>query len=202
MGEYERGDFDDPFTLVSPTTADRFKLRARLLPNEGLTITGVVHTRRFENDDARTSLVAPFDLATDNFSGYLKYRRGRSSTYAGYTRQEWDSEIINRGTTLPGFQGGLQFDFPSIYRYEVNNVTGGLGWDFTDAVRAGLDLRFYDNSGTFALDWQQYLFFAEFRSPAGYLLRLSYQRNEYDEDAFDFDDYQSNIVAVSVGYRF
>ncbi len=41
-----------------------------------------------------------------------------------------------------------------------------------------------------------------FLSPAGYVVRLLYSRNSYDEAQFDFDDFESNIVTISVGYRF
>ena len=79
---------------------------------------------------------------------------------------------------------------------------GGVGWDFTEVLRGGVDLNVYDNHGTFPLTWRQYLLFVDLRSPAGYLIRFSYQRNDYNEDGFDFDDYDADMVTVSVGYRF
>ena len=84
----------------------------------------------------------------------------------------------------------------------IDMLTGGGGYDISDRVSAGLDLNIYRNQGTFALDWTQVAVVGEFRSPTSYTLRLAYQRNQYDEREFDFDDYGSNIVTVSMGYRF
>ena len=56
LGEYERGSYDNPLTLIAPTSMDRFKVRARYRPAGGLSLTGVFYARRLENTLARPSL--------------------------------------------------------------------------------------------------------------------------------------------------
>ena len=69
-------------------------------------------------------------------------------------------------------------------------------------VAAGTDLSYHRNRGSFGLDWEQYRFYGELLSPAGYLLKVTYQYNSLDEQAFDFDDYSAHMMTLSVGYRF
>ena len=90
LGEYERGTYDNPFTLVAPTTLDRVKARVRFLPIDGLAVTGVFYTRRIENDLARPSrgpvvprstlsgtVRDPASLDTTDFTIHAAYDRGQ-----------------------------------------------------------------------------------------------------------------------------
>ena len=136
-----------------------------------------------------------FDLS--NFAVNVVYHEADWSVYGNYFHQKIDNSI----THLVDAEG-VAFPHASIYDASLNMGRGGLRYAFTPAVAAGGELLVYKNKGTWQLDWQMYKIFVEFDSPAGYLLRVAYQRNEYDEKDFDFDDYGSNIVTVSVGYRF
>lgn len=57
LGEYERGNYDNPFTLVAPTSMDRVKARVRLRPTADLAITGSFLTRRLENNRQGASIL-------------------------------------------------------------------------------------------------------------------------------------------------
>ena len=76
------------------------------------------------------------------------------------------------------------------------------GFALSELVAVGTEILAYRNRGTFGLDWEQYRFFVELPSPAGYLVKLSYQYNSLNETDFDFDDYSAHMVTASVGYRF
>lgn len=215
LGEYERGTYDNPFTLVAPTTLDRVKLRARLRPLDGLTLTSVFHAQRIENDVAgptlgptvaRSSLTGaasdPTSLDTTDITVHATYSRDQTSVFGGYTRREVSNEVRNRVTTSPGFLGGQVFDFLAIYQSDVDRLFAGTWLDVTDRFGGGVDISHHRNRGSFGLDWKQYRLSGEFRSPAGYLVRTTYQYNALNEMDVDFDDYRSHIVTVSVGYRF
>jgi hypothetical protein len=60
----------------------------------------------------------------------------------------------------------------------------------------------YKNKGSFGLDWKMLDLFAEFTAREGYLLRATYQRNDYSQSAFNDNDYKANIFMLSAGYRF
>jgi len=198
LAEYELGDYQNPFTRVSPTRLDRFKLRVRYHPAavEGLSVNGSILARRFDND------LTDYALSTHNYTLHLRYQLGPALAYGGYSRQDWDAAIVNEVRTAPGFLGGQSFEHASLYDYKVDMFTGGLAYDVTAAVHAGVDWSVYNNRGSFGQDFRQVRLFTDLVSPAGYVFRLMYWRNSYDEIDFDFDDYSSNIFTLSVGYAF
>lgn len=200
MGEYERGDYDNPLTLISPTSMDRVKARVRFAPGNGLTVTGAFLTRRIENNLAspihptvgRTG--EPATLRSTSLAGHAAYTRDPVSVFGSYTRKEVSHDISN-------LVNGL-LSVPILYESDLDRGAGGVTVALTERVRVGTDLSAYRNRGSFGLDWEQYRVFTELLSPAGYLVNLSYRYNALDEVQFDFDDYSAHIVEVSLGYRF
>jgi hypothetical protein len=104
--------------------------------------------------------------------------------------------------TAPGFGGGAIFMFPVFYESKINMGRGGVRVPFGELFAAGLDFTAYSNKGSFPLSFNRFDLYADITSPAGYLLRVAYQRYDYKENEFDFDDYKANIILVSVGYTF
>jgi len=218
LAEYERGVFENPFTLVSPETLNRFKVRARIFPIEPLTITGIINIRRIDYEDVPLVSVVPGGLSTDNYSVYVRYRFEDSAAYGGYTRQEWEQTIVNLVSSVPGFGALPPQRIDASYDSKINNFSAGFNHSFTESFLAGADLNWFDNSGTFPstpvdpfplsafgsfpLDWTQFQLWGQFKTTAGYLIRIAYQRNDYNEEIFTFDDYDANMVTVSVGYAF
>jgi hypothetical protein len=218
LAEYERGSYENPFTLVSPETLNRFKVKAKIFPTEAFTITGIIYIRRIDYEEVPVVSVVPGKLATDNYSIYVRYAFEDTKVYGGYTRQEWDQTIVNRGQTAPGFGGGVPFTIDASYDSKINNLKAGFNHNFNESFLAGADLNWFDNSGTFPsdfpgsfplsafgsfpLDWTQFQLWGQFKTTAGYLIRIAYQRNDYNEERWDFDDYDANMVTVSVGYAF
>ncbi len=208
LAEYERGSYDNPFTLVAPTSMDRVKFRARLRPAEGVAVVGTFLTRRIENDLAgsihptqpRTG--APATLRPTDLGLNVTYARDRYSVFGGYSRRDVSNEVVNQIVTEPGFLGGLMFEIAALYESNLDMASGGARAELSDALAVGTEIFTYRNRGTFGLDWEQYRFFVELPSPAGYVLNLSYQYNSLNEQDFDFDDYSSHVVTASVGYRF
>jgi hypothetical protein len=208
FAEYERGDYDNPFTLVAPTSVDRVKARVRVRPTKGLTFTGVVLSRWLENDlalpihptEPRTGASAT--MRQTNATLHAAYARDSVEIYGSYSRHELSNDIRNLVTTAPGFQGGQTFPWESLYEADIDRGSGGVKLAVTQRVTLGSDLSAYRSRGSFGLDWEQYRVFTELLSPAGYLVHLSYRYNALDEVQFDFDDYSAHIAEVSIGYRF
>ena len=200
MGEYERGNYDDPFTLIAPTGMDRVKARVRFMPGNGLTVTGAFLTRRIENDLAgpvhptEPRAGDPATLRTTSFTAHTGYDREMVSVHGSYTRQEISNDVTN---LVNGF-----LSVATLYQSDLDRGAGGLTVAVTDSVKVGTDLSAYRNRGSFGLDWEQYRVFTELLSPAGYVVNLSYRYNALDETLSDFDDYSAHIAEVSIGYRF
>lgn len=200
MGEYERGAYDDPFTLIAPTSLDRVKARVRFRSGNGLTVTGAFLTRRIENDLAapihptEPRAGDPASFRTTSFTAHAAYAMAPVSVYGSYTRQESTNDITN---LLNGSRA-----VAILYESDLDRGAGGVSVALSDSVTIGTDLSAYRNRGSFPLNWEQYRVFTELLSPVGYLVKLGYRYNALDETGFDFDDYSAHIAEVSVGYRF
>jgi hypothetical protein len=187
---------------------DRFKVRVRALPADGLSVTGTFLARRLSNDlagavhptDPREG--RPTQLDSTNFTVHVAYDVAPVSVFGNYSRHNVTNDVRNVITTLPGFGGGQRFDYVSLYESDIDRGAGGLTVDVNQRVRLGTVLSAYRNRGTFGLDWEQYRLFTELLASDGYLLKLAYQYNSLDESLFTFDDYSAHMVTLSVGYRF
>ena len=125
-----------------------------------------------------------------------------TSPYGGFTYLDIDNRVRNEVETLPGFGGGQVFDWSSIYESQTNHLYGGIRIDTNSYLTLGFDTVIYANSGTFELDKKTYSLYALIKSAAGYTLRFGYEREDYNEEAVNFDDYDANIFTVGVGYDF
>ena len=112
----------------------------------------------------------------------------------GTAARDVSNEVVNQVVTEPGFLGGLMFEVAALYESNLDMASGGARAELSDALAVGSEIFTYRNRGTFGLDWEQYRFFVELPSPAGYVLNLSYQYNSLNEQDFDFDDYSSHVV--------
>ena len=196
VGDIEKGDYDNPYTLVSPTSRDRVSARLRLRGPSGFSLNTAASYRRLRNSLS--------DMSSDSsgVSGRLAFRREAFSTYVGYSHHGLDFDLLSTIQTLPGFLGNQSFAYESLYESRTHSVNGGARIGITRTLDMGGDVRAHHNRGSFDLSWWSTRLFAELDLPGGYALRCSYQRSDYGETDFDFDDYHLDMVVISFGYRF
>jgi predicted porin len=196
FGEYERGVYDNPFTLISPSDYARYKVRLRAKPTPESNIVAVFLRREIDNDDSDA------DLTSNTISVRGSYKMHPVKLYGAYSRKDIDNDVRNDVTTLPGFGGGQVFPWESLYEANINQALAGIGFEAHENLTLGLHALIYTNSGSFELDKKEFSTYALVKCPAGYTLRFGYDREDYNEDAADFDDYDANIFTVGVGYDF
>jgi hypothetical protein len=194
FGEYERGNYDDPITLVSPTDLNRLKFRARATVTQALSIVGTFLRRDIDNN------VIDSEYTSNSFSVRGVYKKSRIHGFAGYT---WtDTDVLSVHNVLSSEAGALLYPWRASYKSKLNNFIGGVSVDASKDLTFGFSTNVYDNNDSFALVAQDYEVYGKLRCPMGYMLRIGYLYHKYNEDAFNFDDYKANIVTVSVGYEF
>jgi hypothetical protein len=192
FGEYERGVYDNPFTLISPSDYARYKVRLRAKPTPETNIVAVFLRREIENDDSSA------DLTNNTFSVRGSYKMSPVKVYGAYSRMDIDNEVVNE--ISPSFGSGYSWE--SIYEANTDQALAGIGVEAHENLTLGFQALVYTNSGSFELDKKEFSTYALVKCPAGYTLRFGYDREDYDEDAADFDDYDANIFTVGVGYDF
>ena len=185
--DYEDDSFDDPFTLASPTGRNRVRVRGQLNLERGFWGSASYVLTELEND------ASGWDAETEQILLRAGYRAGRLDASLG-----WSAVDLSR------FAG---FPVPAIptlgvrdYKAESDFVDALLRFQVTEALTLGGELRWYENDGSFALERDDYRVFGEYHYDGGFLYRLSYRSVDYDEGAFDFDDYDADIIDFGVGW--
>ena len=192
---YETGSIDDPFTLASPTDRNRLRLNAAYKRENGFYAQGTFIAQSLENDNSG------WEADRDQVTVRVGFQRSGFDLGAGYTTYDVERDADRTITTLPGFGGGVSFPFPILFAAESDFLDARLRWQANERITLGTDLRRYENAGNFGLERDDLRAFAEVMVFEDYSVHLSYRTIDYDEDAADFDDYDAEIIELSVGYR-
>ncbi|MEM7481243.1 MAG: hypothetical protein AAF481_08725 [Acidobacteriota bacterium] len=192
--DFDEASYDDPFTLSSPTDRRHYRLKARLRSEQGLFASATLLAHRFENDDSG------WTADRDQWSLRAGYRREGIQIDGGFTRFESDRAIDQTVTTRPGFGGGVQFLVSVLYQSDADLFDLRGRWQAHERLTFGTHLRWWDNEGSFANERQDLGCYADVAIANGYSARLAYRTIDYQESA-RFDDYDAEIVELSVGYR-
>jgi len=192
---YEDGSYDDPFALTSPTDRSRLQLKIRGAFESGLFWNGTYLLRSYENSDSG------WDADLDTYALRLGYRAEGLTASAGYTVIESERAIDQTLITAPGFGGGQMIPFPIFYESDSDFFDCRIHYEVDSRWAVGGDVRFYENSGSFPLERDDWRLYVETDIGQGYLLHLGYRTVDYDEGNVDFDDYEADILELAVGYR-
>jgi hypothetical protein len=192
--DLEINTFDDPFTMASPTDRKRYRVRAMYRLANGLSVSGNFLFKDYENDNS--------GWMADNkqFNVRLGYQQEIAAVSFGYGmvmgERQIDQIIIGGTGDDPNTQ-------PANIFYEVDSkfVDGRARVKANDRMTLGGSFRFYKNDGSFGIERSDLHAWIDFDCPAGYLIHLGYKWVDFNETDFDWDDYDSNIGELSVGYQ-
>ncbi len=193
--ELEDSSFDDPFALSSPTDRQRYQVRGQYKMPNGFSVLGSFAINELEND------TSGWDSSSDQLSLRFGYDQDKLHASVGYSNIDVERRIDQTVVTLPGFGGGQELFFPIFYEADSEFLDARLRYDANERVAFGGDFRLYENSGSFALERDDYRGWVEVGVGEGYLVHLGYRTVDYDEARFSFDDYDADIAEVSIGYR-
>jgi hypothetical protein len=200
--EVDQSDADDPFTLASPTDRLRYRLRAEYGLGGGFALTGSFTGNRAENDRSG------WDATYDQLNLRVAYTAPALEASLGYGLVDIDrsiDQLVSFGTLF-----AIDYDARSSF------VDGRVQWTPAPDWRLGASATLYDNDGDFSggrqydISRDDLRVFAEYLFPQSYSLRLAWRNVDYGEDdvaiealagAGDFDDYEADVLELSVGYR-
>lgn len=187
----EDNSFDDPFTLVSPTDRQRYRVTGRYRFDNNLYLSGTYRMTDYENSNS------DWQAETEQTQLRVGYDTRELSVSLGYSLIDVTRQIDQL------VQGGSRTNLFNIF-YEADSdfLDARLRYAVNDRVTVGGLARLYDNDGSFALSRDDYRAYVDFTLGEGYLVHLGYRTMDYDEQAFNFDDYDADIAEIGVGYRF
>ena len=188
--EAENLSYDDPFTLISPTDNQRIRLRGQYKTDGGWGFSAAYTMRSIENDDSN------WESDQDQADLRVSYKKGGLTASLGYAFVDINRDVDQRVVFLPANVRLIPL------HYEANSdfIDGHLYWKINDRFAFGSDCRLYDNSGTFALTRDDLRGYVDV-GLGDYTLTLGYRTVDYNEDRFNFDDYDADILELAIGYR-
>lgn len=184
--DLESNSFDDPFTLASPTDRERYRVRGKYRWDNGLNLSGGYTKNDYENSNSGWNadtehLTLRLGWAGDRFDGSLGY--------SNVSAERSIDQLVNESTLFAVF-----------YESDSDFLDGRFRFVATDRISFGADLRSYQNDGSFGVERDDYRGWIQIGFLDGYNVRAAYRMVDYNETGFNFDDYDADIVELSLGY--
>jgi len=209
--DYQHGNFDDPFTLISPTLFDRFRATAKyqikgfsvsasyLLNKTKNEIPGGVEFRILLTPDSYSDL---FTASNSQFNLRLGYNAARINASFGYSRIDFKSDS-NRLVNFDPYWTGPGGTFPWAIHYEGKSSLwdASVAYDFERSWKIGGYFGSFKNTGFWPLDRTILKAYVEYTFPGGYATQVAYRYVNFKEKDSGSNDYKANILEFSFGYR-
>ena len=195
--DYEHSSYEDPFTLISPTSFDRLRTTARYQMGVfSLTATYLYNNSKsdIEEDMFKTSrnqfgLRAGFH--TDKFKGFVGY------TYLQAKRRGDRTVSYLPWWTVPG--GSFLWNIR--YEGKASILDASLSWDLNEFWMVGAWANTYANEGSYDIRRTMAKAFVEYAFGGGYSAQAGYRYARFREPSLGFNNYRANIFELSFGYR-
>ncbi len=183
--DYEDSSIDDPFTLISATDRTRTRFTGRYRLDNGFWVSGTYQKSEYKNSNSS------WDGDHEYYTARAGYHKDRLDAQLGYSVIQIDRSILNdvNDGVLFNINYGLDSDF----------LDGMIRYRVTESLWLGGEARLYDNSGTFGVERDDYRLYGEYHFVQGYLVRVGYRTIDYNEKAYNFDDYDADILDFGVG---
>lgn len=183
----DQTSFDDPFTVSSASDRLRARARALFVLGPGRFLLGTYKATRIENDKV------DFQADTDQAGLQLVLIQPKWKGLFGVGTIKVERDVDQ-------FVSSLDTVFPIYYEIDSTFLDGHIHYNVNERFAVGTDVRFYDNGGSFGLSRNDLRGYLE-TTLGRYTARLGYRTIDYDEDDASFDDYDADILELSIGYR-
>jgi hypothetical protein len=188
--DYERGEFDNTFTRVSPAEVDQFRIRGRFEPTRGVNLN--MSWFIFDNDVPNPTVVS----IQKNRGVALDFALNRWSRWfwnLGYTRND-----ISTRTDITFFIANIQRFGTSFYIANDNYAYSDFGGQIYKGLHGELGYRVLTNTGTFPLNFHQPHASLRYDFNERVSARVGYRWYGYNEKNTSSNDYRTHIVAISL----
>lgn len=195
--DYQLGNYDDPYTIISPTDFNRFKVTARVLISN-FTLSGSLLTDSTKSD--------VFDDNWESSRNQLSFRAGYHNTkfkfFAGYSYLSVKHDARRIIEYPPGWSGPAG-TFPWMIDYEGNSsiIDGNVMFMLNENWNIGAYANFYSNTGFWEISRTMFKAYLEYLFNTGYVAQIGYRYIKFEEEAASLNDYTANIAELSFGYR-
>ena len=198
--DYEHSGYQNPYTLISPTSYDRLRMTAKY--QAGAVNFSASYLWNGVKSDLDASGVTPFETRRNQFSLRAGYHAEKIKAFAGFTYLQSKRDGERDVEYPPSFSGpGGSFLWDILYEGKGSIFDASLSFDLTTAVKVGGYALVYSNSGSYEVGRTTLKLYLEYNLIGGYIAQAGYRYVNFNEERGGFNDYRANIFELSFGYR-
>lgn len=195
--DYQNGTYKNPFTLVSPSDFNRFRLTAKI-KSKMFYANASFLLNKTENDDAEVT----WKSTKNQFNLRFGYSGKMVHFFAGYALIDVTREGDRAIYYPPAWAGGDgTFDWDIMYEGKSNLFDAYLSFSLAKTWDLGGYFNSYSNTGSWELSRSTLKLFLKYECVRGFVGQLGYRMVDFKEKEFGTNDYKANIFEVSFGYK-
>jgi hypothetical protein len=197
--DYEHSGFQNPYTLISPTSYDRLRLTAKYQLGEFNLSASYLWNGTKSDIDSDYGL---FETTRNQFTLRAGYHGDRLKAFAGYSYLQSKREGNRTVEYPPSFAGPAgTFLWDILYDGKGNVFDASLSFDLIERVKLGGYALIYSNSGSYEVGRTTLKLYVEYNFVAGYVAQAGYRYVNFKEELGGYNNYKANILELSFGYR-
>lgn len=194
--DYQHGSYDNPYTLASPMSYNRFRTSAKVNLQEFYGTAALILEK--SKNDLYDML---WESRKNQFNLRAGYRTENINAFAGLALIDVKHTGDRSVEYLPGWSGpGGTFLWEIMYEGKSTLWDFYLNWDLNEQWGLGAYANFYKNSGFWEIKRTMFKAYVEYEFLMGLTAELAYRIVDYKEPLSGFNDYKANIFEISFGY--
>ena len=198
--DYEHSGYQNPYTLISPTSYDRLRMTAKY--QAGAFNVSASYLWNGVKSDLGYDDIVPFKTNRNQLSLRAGFHAEKFKAFAGYTYLQSKREGERSVEYPPSFAGpGGSFLWEVLYEGKGSLLDANLSFDLSEALKLGGYALLYSNSGSYEVGRTTLKLFIEYILAGGYIAQAGYRYVSFQEERVGFNDYKANILELSFGYR-
>ncbi len=194
--DYYHGSYDDPFTLISPTSFNRFKFTAKVQAKE-INFSGSYLWNRTKSEVYEEQ----WESTKNQLSLRAGYQGKQFKAYAGYALIDIQHEADRTISFPPSWSGPGTFPWEIMYEGKSNLLDASLNVKLNENWSLGAYGNLYWNNGFWEIDRIMLKGYVEYLFENGLIAQAGYRFVDFEEAFSGFNDYKANIFELSFGYR-
>jgi len=195
--DHQRGYYNDPFTLISPTGFDRFRLTAKLRVKKlNISSSYLLKTSESKIGDDR------WKSSQNRLNLRVGCQLEKVKIFAGYSLNDIEHKGDRTVAYPPSFSGPAgTFDWNISYEGKSSIFDAMLSFNPKENWKLGVYANTYTNKGFWKITRTMLKAYVDYTFADGLVAQLGYRYVNYNDKSSGFSDYRANILEVSVGYR-
>ena len=193
--DYQFGDYKDPYTLISPTSYNRFRFTAKAK------VDNFNFSGSYLWNQAKSEV---YDNSWDSTKNQLSLRAGYHSqkiqVFGGYSLIDIKHEGSRTIVYPPTWTGSGSFPWDILYEGKSNLLDVSLSANLANNWGLGGYANVYWNRGFWDIDRFTLKAYVEYTFNNGLVSQIGYRYVDFKEKMSGFNDYSANILEIALGY--